>query len=87
LVNDEAEIDGTDPLEPVLVPVLAAPDEPLDLLELLDELPHAATAKLAVTAKAATIALLFSKCIGSPLLELRRNAAARGERSGPARTA
>jgi hypothetical protein len=61
-VNDVAEIDGVAVEALVLVDagVLVAL---VVLLELDDELPHAATPMLAATASTATRALLFSKCI------------------------
>jgi hypothetical protein len=61
LVNDDVEMLGAGAAELLL----AAADAVLVLeleLELLDELPQAATPTLAVMASAATIVLLFSKC-------------------------
>ncbi|MDQ6605771.1 MAG: hypothetical protein M3Z06_04395, partial [Actinomycetota bacterium] len=58
-MNDDAETLGVADDEP-LAPV-DEPAEPEDELELEDELPHAATVKLATTASAAKTALLLSR--------------------------
>jgi hypothetical protein len=64
LVNDEAEMLGVDPDEPVveLELELGLEAEPELELELDDELPQAAMPRLALTASAASTALLLSKC-------------------------
>jgi hypothetical protein len=62
LVNDEAEIVGTEPLD-ALLDVDGVLDELLVLLELELELPHAASANAAVIAHTAVTALPLSKCI------------------------
>jgi hypothetical protein len=64
LVNEDAETLGAGAAaDEVLELAGAALDVELELeLELDDELPHADTATLAITASAAKTALLFSKC-------------------------
>jgi hypothetical protein len=79
LVNDDAEIDGTEPLD-ALLEVLAVDgvlDELLVLLEL--ELPHAASANAAVIAHTAVMALPLSKCIYLLSRTTRRSAIPPGE--------
>jgi hypothetical protein len=62
-VNDVAEIDGVVPVEALVLVDAGVLVALVVLLELDDELPHAATPMLAATASMATRALLFSKCI------------------------
>jgi hypothetical protein len=62
LVNDDAEIVGTEPLD-ALLDVDGVLDELLVLLELEFELPHAARAHAAVRAHTAVKALPLSNCI------------------------
>lgn len=71
-MNDDADTLGVAAAAELLAVVdeLAAALE--DALELeLDELPHAATAILAVTASAATSDLLLSKCTSTSLSSVR----------------
>jgi hypothetical protein len=71
LVNDDADTLGAAAAAELLAVVdeLAAALE--DAVELDDELPQAATAKLAVTASAATSDLLLSKCTSTSLSSVR----------------
>src|ERR1700753_2174619 len=89
LLNELAEIVGVPPdelellalVELVALPLPAADDELLDLLEL----PHAATAQQAQIAATTRKSLLFSKLL-PPLVSLLRQPRARQSRSGPYRS-
>src|ERR1700761_715484 len=100
LLNELAEIVGVPPDPPlVLVPLLLAlalelplalppddADEAAALLDLLLELPHAATARQAQIAATTRKSLLLSKCTTSSVLSLRRPRDQRPARPDPFRS-
>jgi hypothetical protein len=72
LVNDDADTFGAPAAAELLAVVVELAAALEDVLELeLDELPQAATAKLAVTASAAKSDLLLSKCTSTSLSSVR----------------
>jgi RNA 3'-terminal phosphate cyclase len=85
LVNEDAEMLGAAAAAELLAAVDVAPAA-LDVELDDDELPHAAMARAAYTASAATMGLLFSKCTmisSSSVRQLRRTRAT--SRSRPQR--